>query len=271
MMNGRDYTQMRVGNATACLDRLSCVLQKRRRALYEFWGWLVSNRRRHRKRRSSRTNEPLIAGPVRAPMQRIVLRPVPWLAVQMAPHRERRVADAVGELGLETYRPTMAIRCVMRHRVVTVERSAAPGYLFVAGPSVEEAAAIVREYRDVREEPIYSIFGPIKPFALQLFCDHLTGAAGSLLPDQPFIAGQNVIVQDGPFTGHPGIVQGMTQTNHVVVDVGFLGRLIAAAFAPDQITAVTPRLTQKRISDQKHGNAALRSDGARLFAGSLVF
>jgi transcription antitermination factor NusG len=159
-----------------------------------------------------------------------------WLAVQVVPQNEQKVATLLGHFGLEQFLPTVRTRREWSDRVKVKERPLLPGYVFCqAGRS---SVGVILKTPGVNR--IVTFGGKLYPVS----DDEITAlrtivqAGRDPLP-VPYVAvGEAVVVTAGPLKGLKGLVTQIKNKRRLIVSIESIMRSIAVEFSFSEISSI---------------------------------
>ncbi len=146
-----------------------------------------------------------------------------WHALRLASRQDFAVRDRVRSLDLATFCPTVTVETAWSDRIVRAERPLFAGYLFVRCPEARQAEILelrgVVHFLSLDQRPCTISAGVIED--LRRVCE--SNAPVSLCP---YVAGDAVRVETGPFAGVEGIVSRVAGNRVLSIPVEILGRSV---------------------------------------------
>ncbi len=156
-----------------------------------------------------------------------------WYAVSIASNNELLATLNLKKQNFEIYYPKY--KKIIRHarKVSTVLRPLFPGYLFVNLDIEKENWSKINSTYGVKNlitmgtRPVSISRDIINSLKAREDSNGIT----NIITDLPYDKGDRILINDGPFRGHRGIFDGLSDDNRIKVLFNILGRKIEVAFS----------------------------------------
>lgn len=164
-------------------------------------------------------------GSTPAPPSGVTTTPSGWYALRLHSNREFRVAEILGQRGIEAYIPTYKESVRWSDRSVDAVRRVFPGYLFVRPAPVADLIQIpgVLGALPTNLEP--SLIDEREIDNLKLALER--GREARPADQCPYVAGEQVTIDSGPLAGVTGLVTRTQGVCRVFVTVKLLNRTVS--------------------------------------------
>ncbi|MDP0499565.1 MAG: transcription termination/antitermination NusG family protein [Verrucomicrobiota bacterium JB022] len=167
--------------------------------------------------------------------------PPGWYVVQAQPKREHLAAQLLRlQAGVPTFCPRLAyLKHTARGKVRFVE-ALFPGYLFVWIERMPEVYRQLKAIKGVRDLVAYGDAVPRMPeHVIKQLQAQIQGDQPAEMDEPVLVAGERVIVLDGPFKGFEAVVNSVLPAQErVAVLLDFLGQPQTIEFARDDLDSL---------------------------------
>lgn len=147
-----------------------------------------------------------------------------WFALRTLSRFEFAVRDALAAEGIEQFLPTVAQETRWTDRIAKVTRPLFTGYIFAR--FVPASAQTVLQTRGVVQ--ILTIDG--QPAAIpdeEIAALRCALERGLAVVHCPYVAGETVRIERGPFSGVSGVISGTVGSTTLTIPITILGRAVA--------------------------------------------
>lgn len=147
-----------------------------------------------------------------------------WYALRVRSNFERRIAERIGQEGIETFVPTYPERTRWSDRQKTVDRLILPGYVLIrtearrAITSASHTAGVV-DLLGFPQAPAAIPDAEVEQFRRVV-------SATSAIEPCAYVAGEAIEIDSGPLAGVRGVVTRTRGATHVVVAIELLRRAV---------------------------------------------
>lgn len=159
-----------------------------------------------------------------------------WYALFVRTNQEKRVAQGLGERGLEHLLPCYSSLKQWKDRKVLLEMPLFPGYVFVRLPLIERLRALtvpqVISLVGKKESP-----AAVSPEEMDWIRSGVTG--GSAEPHEYLQTGQRVMITEGVMRGMQGILVQKRNTMRVVVSLDSIARAFVVEVEATKVRVIS--------------------------------
>lgn len=173
-----------------------------------------------------------------------------WRLVQVRPNADRIAARNLERQGFVTFQPLETVTSVRGGRFVSRQRSFFPGYMFASYPATAAPWSLVNSTYGVARLVKFGDRPALVPEGLIAQLQEACDENGLVMATPGLVAGANVEVRSGTFTGFVGEILRLEPDNRATVLIAFLGKQTRARIPLTQLTVAAP---MPGVMEHRHG------------------
>lgn len=161
-----------------------------------------------------------------------------WYAVYTRPRSEKKLAEALSQLGIETYLPLLRTRKKWSDRYKRVEEPLFASYVFVRIDFERQSLSVLKTVQAVTFVTTAGEASAISETDMELLRLAVDNFAESLTirDTSALAAGETVRIKDGPFAGKEAVIERIQGKTLVVVAFPALNKSVQVEIPVEQLT-----------------------------------